>query len=111
MFVEHKEAVEITEQPAKVLKLSEAIREGHKHIREKASVFLHKDCGCALGAAAYALGMRAEGERGLDGDSCKEFLQARIPGWNHFELSLLSGRHAGGASRLDIAAELEAQGL
>ena len=55
MFVEHKEAIEIT--PAKVLKLSEAIRIGAKlrpPVRDRSDYF--DDCGsCALGAAYQAM--------------------------------------------------------
>ena len=55
MFVEHKEAVEIT--PAKVLKLSEAIRIGAK-IRPKCTgTFFREGRSCALGAAMEALGI------------------------------------------------------
>jgi hypothetical protein len=47
MFVEHKEALEITEAPAKTLKLSEAIRKGLNIVEESPSSWMF----CALGAA------------------------------------------------------------
>jgi hypothetical protein len=55
MFVEHKEALEITEAPAKTLKLSEAIRKGAR-LRPQGTGWWHRDGkSCALGAAYEAL--------------------------------------------------------
>lgn len=48
MFVEHKEAGEVTEAPAKVLKVSEAIRIGRPLIKEEDAHWFHL---CALGCA------------------------------------------------------------
>ena len=53
MFLEHKEAVEIT--PAKVLKLSEAIRIGAKIRPQCTYSYFTRGKSCALGAAAEAL--------------------------------------------------------
>lgn len=47
MFVEHKEALEVTEAPAKTLKLSEAIRKGLPLVTEDRKNWRF----CALGAA------------------------------------------------------------
>ena len=46
MFVEEKPQGEVTEAPAKVLKLSQAIRLGSKVVPDHESY-----CGCAMGAA------------------------------------------------------------
>ena len=53
MFVEHKEAIEIT--PAKVLKLSEAIRIGAKLRGQCVNAYFKKGRSCAIGAAAEAM--------------------------------------------------------
>lgn len=50
MFVETKEAGEVQQAPAKVLKLSEAMRIGAAVIPEA-----HSWCGCAIATAYYAI--------------------------------------------------------
>lgn len=64
MFVEHEKRVatepsrEPHESPA-ITKLSQAIREGIKHLPN--GMFLSaKGCGCGLGAALYAVGERRD---------------------------------------------------
>jgi hypothetical protein len=56
MFVEHKEAVETTEAPAKTLKLSEAIRIGARRKPQCFNCFFNGVGTCAMGAAAEARG-------------------------------------------------------
>jgi hypothetical protein len=58
MFVEHKEALEITEAPAKTLKLSEAIRIGASYRPQGFNGVLsqiHEGTSCALHAAYEAV--------------------------------------------------------
>lgn len=55
MFVEHKEALEVTEAPVKITKLSDAIRIGSA-LRPQCTGAMFKGGGsCALGAAYEAL--------------------------------------------------------
>lgn len=51
MYVEHKEAGEVTEQPAKVLKLSDAIRLGAKMHPQGFEGSFENGRTCAIGAA------------------------------------------------------------
>lgn len=55
MFVEHKEAGETKEAPAKTLKLSEAIRIGAKLLPQGAGCFYLGGKTCAIGAAFHAV--------------------------------------------------------
>ena len=57
MFVEHKELGEVTEAPAKTLKLSEAIRIGAAMRPECVGCWSDGNGTCALGAAAEAVGV------------------------------------------------------
>jgi len=118
MFVEHKEAVEVTEAPAKTLKLSEAIRIGcmksrpTKEIEYKAwATWRGGKCfTCAVGALWL----------GLSGGGREEFygFSERMP--IHLEnlyqvpprlVTEISGRYeALGHSREQIADWLESQG-
>lgn len=56
MFVEHKEAVEVTEAPAKVLKLSEAMRIGAMRHPQNMNALYEAGKTCALGAVAVGRG-------------------------------------------------------
>lgn len=56
MFVEHKEALEVTEVPVKVMKLSEAIRIGAKMGPQIRGQYILENASCAFGAAALAMG-------------------------------------------------------
>jgi hypothetical protein len=56
MFVEHKEAVEITEAPAKTLRLSECIRIGAKMKPQGFESYDFQGRTCAIGAAMDAIG-------------------------------------------------------
>lgn len=57
MFVEHKEAGEVTEAPAKTLKLSEAMRIGCLSTKPgRGAYYDFGDRACAWGAAAVGLG-------------------------------------------------------
>jgi len=56
MFVEHKEAMEVTEAPVRTLKLSEAMRIGAR-LRPKCRLkMFHEGASCALGAAWEGMG-------------------------------------------------------
>lgn len=55
MFVEHKEQGEVTEAPAKITKLSEAIRIGAKLRPQGMGFYFSEGRSCALGAAYEAV--------------------------------------------------------
>lgn len=104
MFVEHKEAVEITEQPAKVLKLSEAIVIGCPYITEN-KIF----SGCALAAGYYArTGRRLE----EDGRADMGYIGrvSEVFGIPEDVLAEASNRHTRGASREKVATWLGSKG-
>jgi hypothetical protein len=66
MFLEHKEATEITEAPAKTLKLSEAIRIGARIRPKCTSALFDEGRSCALGAAYEAVyGYPGDGHYGF----------------------------------------------
>jgi len=112
MFVEHKEAGEVTEAPAKVLKLSEAIRVGCQiRKRQCRLAFFREGAGyerssCALGAAWEGWGGSEEDTPATDTDDApKAFgvprhVLMRITYMNDFQ----------NYSREQIADWLEAQG-
>lgn len=110
MFVEHKEAGEVTEAPAKTLKLSEAIRIGIKSVPEAFSF-----CGCAMGAAYFALTGR---NLGHDQDSNYypkwgngEHIVAKLTGVPYETVVFASRKHYNRKwSRAKCADWLEAQG-
>lgn len=97
--------------PAKVLKLSEAIRVGHSMIKESRDCYLNDGCGCALGAALVTRGHRSQDEPGLNGgyDVVRNISQ-------NFNVPMetvrdISTRHFTGAmNRLQLADWLEKQG-
>lgn len=55
MFVEHKEALEVTETPAEISRLSQAIRVGAKLRGQCRHALFDQGRSCALGAAYEAL--------------------------------------------------------
>lgn len=108
MFVEHKEVGEVTEAPAKITKMSQAIREGCKHHPKAIGSSFDGVGTCAIGAAYVGVFGRTEtnyatcwlklDKAGVwpDGD----FLPGLIHGKNDWQ----------GWSRERIADWLEAQG-
>lgn len=103
--------IEKFEAPVKVLKLSEAIRIGHKMIAEEREVFLYCGRGCAIGAAWVASGRT---EKEWDQSPLNIFerlsLVGREFGVPQDVLVNISCRHRAGEPRLMIADKLEAQG-
>lgn len=109
MFVEHKEAVEITEAPAKVLKLSEAMRIGAK-IRPQTKHFWHKDGkSCALGAAYEAMAGRPSSS-GTDFRDHKK-MNEWFPCMPSMQTKIHERNDDLGWTREQIADWLESQGL
>ena len=106
MFLEHKEAVEIT--PAKVLKLSEAIRIGAKLRSQCTGRMFARGGSCALGAAYEAV-FGYPGENVAEGAIKKIREHFSIP---YFDLVTEVGieRNDAGWSREQIADWLEGQG-
>jgi hypothetical protein len=106
--------IEKFETPAKVMKLSQAIRIGAEFVQEQRHLFLLDGCGCALGTAMYAMGMRHMHE-GRENDK----------DWNYFPnktaetfgiskglaIQISSKHFRGEMNRLQIADWLESQGL
>lgn len=115
MFVEHKEAIEITEVPAKTLKLSEAIRKGKPLVgTEQISFRL-----CALGCAWAGVKGRV-----MTPDDCRDIVAygadrhpgryeraiAEMLGYPAHLGSEVNSLHCQGTPALQIADWLEAQG-
>ena len=107
MFVEHKEAGEVTEAPAKITKLSEAIRIGAKARHQCQTYFYANGGSCALGAAIEAVyGYPGDGEppRAMSFHFMESF---GVP--SHMR-NQIADRNDSGATREEIADWLEAQG-
>ena len=112
MFVEHKEEGEVQQAPAKVLKLSEAIRIGKPLVNE--SSISHRFC---------ALGCAWAGYKGREMTISDLTALHKNGGWSwgkRFEIALgipeaiakdISLMHSGGTPALKIADWLEEQGL
>jgi hypothetical protein len=112
MFVEHKEALEVTEAPAKTLKLSEAIRRGHTMIEEDRHRYLRSNKGCALGAMWVGMGRTEEEFRQLINQAAfPSYEVADVLGFDQELAITISAKHHRGMPRLEIADWLEAQGL
>lgn len=111
MFVEHKEAVEVTEAPAKTLKLSEAIRIGATYRPQVRGVwFSHANGGsCALGAAWEGAFGKVTRETWAHANGTELALRFGIPSSIISEIAKRNDQ--GLMSREQIANWLEAQGL
>ena len=115
MFVEHKEAIEITPAPAKVLKLSEAMRIGAKIRPQAKGRLFDAGASCALGAAYEgAFGAPPAEVWGKDYNDagnaltdCWMRLMDRYPGQT---AGIFTKNDFLGMSREEIADWLEAQG-
>jgi len=102
------------------MRLSEAIRLGALFVEETMDSYMTLSgelsgqlCGCALGTGAYAKGFRRQdiiyaGWR-KDGRSLSYNFQVAFPEYSGEILSIVSGKHAMGMSRLAIADWLEAE--
>lgn len=107
---EVKHLPQIDHAPAKIEKLSEAIRIGHFMIPETRQSYLQDGCACALGAAAYAMGYRDQSGEGND-------LVPHVIPTMFKDVSLrlvreISNLHYNGKmNRLEIADWLEGRGL
>lgn len=108
MFVEHKESGEVPQAPAKVLKLSEAIRKGARIRPQCKGNFFLGGSSCAMGAAYEAATDRTEVDAGtmfrvlpflMDGPTRLSDLATEI-----------GKRNDSGDTREQIADWLEAQG-
>jgi hypothetical protein len=78
MFVEHKEVGEVAEAPAKITKLSEAIREGAKLRGECRGAWFFDGRSCALMAAVEATGGDLS-EIGWHGTKIFLYMRTRFP--------------------------------
>ena len=110
MFVEHKEAGEVTEAPAKTLKLSEAIRIGARMAGPyMGDYFDEAGNACALGAAVLATVGKKHFES-WGGREAYNFFRKEF-GVDGFVLgSVASKNDSGRYSREQIADWLESQG-
>lgn len=112
MFLDEKPQGEVTEAPTRTLKLSEAIRIGAKALSEHYTWYLRVDerrCGCAVGTAAYGLGMR---DNVHHFGKMAEYIGMRIPGITFEFLKRVEEEHVSRRmDRLQIADWLEAHGL
>lgn len=116
MFVEHKEALEITEAPARTMTFSEAIRIGKPLVNDEST---HSYRLCALGCA-WA-GVRGRLITTLDADDLVQVAinnRLTIPGAIGKSLGFdpsvaqwVNDMHLRGMAALDIATELEARGF
>ncbi len=126
MSVEHKEATEVTEAPAKTLKLSEAIRIGAKlRPQHHGALFAH-GASCAMGAA-YEARFGTPGPEAwlcplMTGCPHEEMIQSMEAEWPFLlrgnggtglfgEITSLNDSPSRGMTREQIADWLEAQGL
>jgi hypothetical protein len=110
MFVEHKEVGEVSEAPAKITKLSQAIREGAKLRGECRGAWFIEGRSCALMAAVEATGGDLINE-GWHGMKIAGHLRQRFPTVPADVVmaipSLVDSQHY---SREQCASWLEAQG-
>lgn len=104
MFVEHKEVGEVAKAPAKITKLSEAIRIGARLRPQCTAVFFSDGASCAIGAAMEATGI-AYGDTPNTGELHKLF-----PALDEFAMSIYA-KNDDGWTREQIADWLEKQGL
>jgi hypothetical protein len=108
MFTEHKEALEVAEQPANTLKLSEAIRIGARIRPQCRGSFFREGGSCALGAAYEAITGRVLPEY-ADATS----LHGVVPHMrdHNFRFSIVRKNDGDRWTRERIADWLEAQGF
>lgn len=106
MFVEHKEQGEVTEAPAKVLKISEAIRIGCQTTVQGRDIgYIKGNAACAWGAAAIGMGGGASLAARLHRETGEyEFHQA-------FGTTVMTANDFKGWTRERIADALEKVGL
>lgn len=109
MFVQEKTQGEVTKAPAKVLKLSEAIRIGAAlRPHQCVGVFFGQGGSCALGAAYEAITGRTLKEGSTEG----AILKGIVPGYDDYGLRFeITGRNDRGETREHIADWLESRGL
>ena len=108
MFVEHKEAGEVTEAPTKTLKLSEAIRLGCQVLPYGYST-LNNHSGCSIGAAWIALGRTVKERWGYETPEMISFVAERTNTPIHLATEIWD-MHARGDTREKTADWLESQG-
>src|ERR1700694_1708266 len=88
MFVEHKEVGEVTEAPARTLKLSEAIRIGcGMDAPNDGRSFFHGGGPCAVGAAHDAIFGKKARDDGIPYKRVAEYLGISNDKWNDLGIS------------------------